>query len=210
MSAQSPTSPGQYTSATGTVGHVTVAGIVLAAGAGRRFAASGGRGPKQLASVGGELLVLAAVRAACDAGLAEVYLVEGAVDLSEHTGGATLLRNRRWDEGLATSLQVGIARARVSRHDAVVVGLADQPGVTAAAWAAVAAAPPEPPIAVATYRGRRGNPVRLHRTVWSLLPATGDDGARVLLRGRADLVREVPCTGDPHDVDTMEDLDRWS
>ncbi|HEY9557012.1 MAG TPA: NTP transferase domain-containing protein [Acidimicrobiales bacterium] len=189
---------------------MTAAAVVLAAGAGARFTGSGGPGPKQLASVAGKALVELALEAARGAGLDEVVLVEGAVDLSGHAGGATLLRNPRWEEGLATSLQVALAHARAEGHDAVVVGPSDQPGVGADAWAAVAAAPPEPPIAVATYDGRRANPVRLHHTVWDLLPVTGDAGARTLINDRPDLVRELRCTGDPHDVDTMEDLERWS
>jgi molybdenum cofactor cytidylyltransferase len=190
---------------------VTVAGAVLAAGAGVRFARSGGRDPKARAELHGEPLVARAVRAALGAGLDEVVVVQGSIDLSDLLpDGVVLLPNPDWSDGIATSLAVAVRHAKDHHHDALVVGLADQPGVTSAAWRAVAAAPPEPPIAVATYQGQRANPVRLGREVWPLLPESGDAGARVLLRDRPDLVREVPCTGAPWDVDTVEDLDRWS
>jgi molybdenum cofactor cytidylyltransferase len=121
-----------------------------------------------------------------------------------------LVANPRWEEGLATSLAAGLDHARSAGHDAVVVGLADQPGVTTDAWTALAAVPAVPPIAVATYGGRRGNPVRLHSAVWDLLPVTGDRGARDLMSARPDLVAEIPCAGDPRDIDTEEDLRTWT
>ena len=179
--------------------------MVLAAGAGRRFT---GPGPKLHAAVGGRPLLHHAVAAALAAGLDEVIVVTGAVEL-ELPPAVTVVANRRWDEGMATSLQAGIAAARAAGHDAVVVGLADQPGVVAEAWRLVAAATGTP-IAVATYDGVRGHPVRLGAEVWSQLPASGDEGARAILREHARLVTEVPCPGSPGDVDTVEDLARWS
>lgn len=188
---------------------MTVAGVVLAAGAGERFTQSGGSGPKARALVSGVPSLARVLGSAQQAGLDEVVLVQGAADLADLAPpGVTVLHNPRWADGLATSLRVALDH--LARHQAVVVGLADQPGVPAAAWSAVASAPDEPPIAVATYDGRRANPVRLARAVWPLLPATGDEGARAVMRGRPELVREVPCIGDPHDIDTLEDLHRWS
>jgi CTP:molybdopterin cytidylyltransferase MocA len=64
------------------------------------------------------------------------------------------------------------------------------------------------PIAVATYEGRRRNPVRLGREVWPLLPSTGDQGASVLFGDHP--VVEVACPGDPQDIDRVEDLGEWS
>lgn len=185
--------------------------VVLAAGEGRRFAASGAEGPKQLATVSGEPLVLRVVCRALDGGFDEVAVVQGAIDLrASLPESVTLLANRRWPRGIATSLQAALRHAQDHDHEAVVVGLGDQPGVTSAAWRSLRAAPSDPPIAVAAYAGRRGNPVRLHRSVWPLLPTDGDEGARTLMQERPELVGEVPCSGQPGDIDTLEDLDRWS
>ncbi len=190
---------------------MTVAAVVLAAGGGRRFATSGGSGHKLLAAVGGRPVLAHVLDAVTAAGLDEVVVVEGAVDLSALVpAGVVLLRNDRWREGIATSVQLALAYAAEAGHAAVVIGLGDQPAVPASAWRAVAAAPDEPPVAVATYDGQLGNPVRLAAAVWPLVPTTGDVGARELVRGRGDLVREVPCSGQAWDVDTVEDLERWS
>lgn len=182
---------------------------MLAAGGSTRFA----DGPKQLAEAGGRALVRLAVEAATDAGcFAEVVVVQGAVDCRPALDGlaVTVVDNPRWADGMATSLQVGVVEAGRRGAPAVVVGLADQPGVGAADWRAVAQAEVSTPIVVATYGGRRGNPVRLDRSVWPELPTEGDEGARALMARRSDLVTAVACPGDAADVDTVEDLERWN
>jgi CTP:molybdopterin cytidylyltransferase MocA len=181
---------------------LTTAAVVLAAGGGSRW---DGEGHKLLALVRGRRVVDWAVGAAAAAGLDDLIVVSGAVDL----GLADVVHNGRWAEGMATSLAAGIDVAEARGHDAVVVGLGDQPGVTAECWRAVAASTHD--LALAHYPdGRTGHPVRIAKTLWRQLPGTGDQGARALMRERPDLVGRVACQGDPADVDTLEDLRAWS
>ncbi|WCO69121.1 nucleotidyltransferase family protein [Iamia majanohamensis] len=184
-------------------------GAVLAAGAGQRFR---GPTPKVLAPLpDGSTLVGRAVAVATAAGLEAVAVVVGPVPaeaLGPLPTGVVAVANQRWAEGQATSLALAVDWARSRGAAALTVALADQPGITAAAWRAVAGTPS--PLAVATYAGRRGHPVRLGAEVWADLPSAGDEGARRLLRARPDLVVEVPCPGDPTDVDTVEDLASWA
>lgn len=184
-----------------------VAAVVLAAGAGVRFE---GDRHKLLCTVGGMPLVRRAVDAAVAADLDETIVVMGAVDLLDVLPEeVTVLHNEAWEQGQATSLTAAIGYAGSRGHRAVVFGCGDQPGVPASAWAAVAAADCD--LAVAEYgRGVRRPPVRIGAALWSHLPLTGDEGGRVLMRRRPELVRAIPCEGNPADIDTVEDLRRWN
>lgn len=183
-----------------------VAAVLLAAGGGSRFA---GDSHKLRAPFRGQPLLCHAIAPIVEAGL-DLFVVTGAVDVADLVpASATIVPNTDWEQGQATSVRAGIAAAAAAGHDAVVVGLGDQPFLTAEAWRSVASS--DAPMAVATYDGRPGHPVRLAATVWGLLPEVGDEVGRVVRRSRPDLVREIPCPrGDASDIDTLEDLHRWS
>lgn len=191
-----------------------VAGLVLAAGAGRRFDAASA---KQLAAVDGRPLLEHALAAAAEVaaagGLARVAVALGArareiaaaVDLREFDVVPVL----DWEEGLAASLRAGVA-ALAPYADAIVVLLGDQPRVPVDAIARVAACGTRPgaPAARALYAdGRPGHPVLLRRELFAAVGRLrGDSGARELLRSVE--VEPVPCEGPaPRDVDRVEDLD---
>lgn len=188
---------------------MSTAGVLLAAGGGTRFVAPQ---HKLLAEIGGRSVMSRSLDAMCDAGLDDVAIVCGAVDLSgvlaEAATGITVISNADWASGIATSVRRAARWAAERGHEAIVIGLADQPFVTPGAWRAVAAS--EAPLAVATYEERRGNPVRLASEIWPLLPHDGDEGARTLMRRLPEIVTPVACEGHPDDIDTVEDLRRWS
>ena len=182
-----------------------VAGLVLAAGAGRRFG-----GPKALVRWRGRLLVEHAAGLLRAGGCTPVLVVLGAaadrVLAAADLGGAVPVVNPDWPTGMASSLRAGLAA--LPPVDAVVVTLVDTPGLGPEAVRRLVAAGGE--AAVATYRGRRGHPVLLSAAVLGEVAAaaTGDRGAGPWLAAHAERVRLVPCdgTGDPRDVDLPEDL----
>lgn len=184
----------------------TTVAVVLAGGAGTRY---DGPTPKLLAPLPEGATVLdRAVAAALAAEIGPVLVVTGAVAVGLPAA-VRLVANPSWAQGQATSLRTAVAWAGDAGADAVVVGLGDQPGLVPEAWRAVAAARATP-LAIATYAGRRGHPVRLGSEVWDELPTSGDLGARAVLRAHADQVVEVPCSGDPTDIDTTADLARFT
>ena len=130
-------------------GTPTSAGLILAAGAGRRFG-----GPKAPAVVEGERLVDRAVRVLAEAGCRPIVVVLGAWvgDVPD----AKVVVNERWEEGMATSLQAGLAAIEHSDAERVILSLVDLVGLTSSAVRRVLACDAE--LAAATYDGVRGHP----------------------------------------------------
>lgn len=204
----------------------TVAGVLLAAGAGSRL----GR-PKALVELNGQTLAERGTSMLRAAGADPIILVTGAapVELDRvHLNRVHIVHNGQWRTGMGSSLRAAL-RALTGPADgtadgtvdpvlpanvgAVVVALADQPLVGAGAVTRLIAAYRDgASVVVAAYDGRPRNPVLLAREHWPEVIATadGDQGARAFLRARADLVTLVECgdTGSPDDIDTAEDLAR--
>jgi CTP:molybdopterin cytidylyltransferase MocA len=189
-----------------TVGGKTL-GVLLAAGAGTRF-----RGPehKLLTGLFGAPIVASAFSAMHRA-LPDVVVITGAVDLSGISEITPTLHNPDWKSGQRSSVIAAIKYAQENNYTAIVIGLCDQPFITPEAWTAVSSS--HSPIAVATYDGYRGNPVRLDHSVWDMfleLNSDPDSGARDLIHMHPELVEEVACKGNSADIDTAEDLDSWT
>jgi molybdenum cofactor cytidylyltransferase len=188
---------------------VRFSGVVLAAGAARRFGP-----PKQLASAGGLPLLQHAVDVACEAReLDEVVVVLGAraddvrarIDFSR----ARAVVCRDWAYGLSASLQCGVRAA--DGADWLVITLGDEPNLPGGAIrdvvAAARAAAPEVAAVRATWGDRPGHPVAMRSALGARMSELrGDEGARSLLRGAVTLEVDCRALGAPVDVDTPWDL----
>lgn len=184
------------------------AAVVLAAGAGRRFG-----GQKLLAELNGTPILQYVLNLAAAAQLGPVVVVLGS--------DAEALVTRLWwreevrltnpapDEGLSSSVRMGVASLLVSDAERAVVLLGDQPRLAVAQLEAVLAVPVDParPIVVPRYAGKPGNPVLLERAAWPLAAQLqGDAGMAQLFATWHSLVRYVEVEGANPDVDTAADL----
>lgn len=185
-----------------------VAGLLLAAGAGRRFG-----GPKALAEIDGEPLVLRALEVLRTAGCSPVRVVVGAA--ADEVAAllpdpAQAVRAEGWETGMGASLKAGLAALEATEGPvAALIHLVDLPWVGTEVLARVVREASPETVARAAYDGVPGHPVLLGRRWWAEIADTarGDRGARDWLATRADL-RLVECgdLGSGRDVDRRADL----
>jgi CTP:molybdopterin cytidylyltransferase MocA len=180
-----------------------VAGLLLAAGGGRRYGM-----PKALVRHGGRLFVERAADVLHEAGCDPVVVVLGASadEVRAHATlpGSSLVDNPDWATGMGSSLRAGLHALSTSDAVAVVVLPVDTPGVTPAAVRRLAALGTAEALARATYHGAPGHPVLIGRAHWPAVhaTATADTGARAYLARHP--TRDVPC----EDIASGTDVDR--
>jgi molybdenum cofactor cytidylyltransferase len=184
-----------------------IAGLLLAAGRGRRFGAD-----KLSAKLAGKAVIrwsAAALAPAVDSMFVVVPIGAKAVNQALSRLDVCFVENLARDEGMASSIRAGIA-ALPSDVEAVVIALADQPYVSSDVatalcerWRAgdVAAVAP-------AYRDGRGHPVLFARECFgALLELRGDVGARGVLEALGERAATIRIdAAAPLDVDTVEDL----
>ncbi|MEE6178726.1 nucleotidyltransferase family protein [Mycobacterium sp. 050134] len=176
-------------------------GVLLAAGAGRRYGK-----PKVL--VDGWLE--AAVGALRGGGCADVVIVLGAGQVVPPPG-VTAVVAPDWEDGLSASVRAALAAADRLRADDAVLHVIDTPDVGPDVVARVLdrVARSGAGLARAYFGDRPGHPVVLARDHWPAVLArlSGDQGAGAYLRGRDDVMR-VDCAdlADGHDIDYPGDV----
>ncbi len=188
-----------------------IAAIVLAAGQSRRM----GPENKLLLPLEGTPMVRTVVGEVLGARVSQVVVVTGhqapAVGQALDGLAVRIVPNQAFDKGMSTSLRCGL-EALPAGVDGAVICLGDMPYVAADHIDRLIAAYEEAgerSIHVASFAGRRGNPVLWDSWFFDELKRLeGDKGGRLLLRQYADSVHEIVMDdgGVLTDIDRPEDL----
>lgn len=198
----------------------STAAVVLAAGMSRRMAAAG---PKQLLRIAGKPLLVHALESIHTAGISEIVLILGAeaeaIQQQIAMHGARVVLNPDYRQGMGTSLRAGLAAVSSAAGAALII-LADQPFVRPETLHRLIAFHEQSShersgaqIILPLYRGFRGNPVLLDRSVFpEVMGLSGDVGCRAIFGSHTEGIHklEVDDPGILLDIDTEDDLGRVS
>lgn len=181
----------------------TVTALVLAAGHSRRF----GSDKRQHLLSSGQTLLQASLQLPC-AQLGEVWLAlrdddPAPVGLADNV---RILQSSSSRLGLGHSIATSVAQiSTASNAQGLLVMLGDMPFIQPATLAALLARADSRLIIRPTHQGKPGHPVLFGRAWWpQLCTLTGDEGARSVLLGNPQAVRNIEL-GDPG---VLLDIDR--
>jgi molybdenum cofactor cytidylyltransferase len=189
---------------------MSIAALILAAGSSSRLGS-----PKQLLPWGGVPLLQHVIGQIRSFGFDEIWVVIGhetdAILEQVDFGGASVVINDEYREGIASSMRVGLdTLTRESRADQVLIAMGDQPELRPDVIDELlrTADKEKRPAVVPKYRYTWANPVIIDRSLWArLMSLEGDVGAQRLLQAHPEWVKEVWFEHlPPRDVDTPQDV----
>jgi molybdenum cofactor cytidylyltransferase len=188
-----------------------VSAVILAAGMSTRMGE-----PKQLLKLASKTLLETAVENARASQVDEVVVVLGfAAEAARRLlpSGVKVVINDTYQQGMGTSLRAGLAGVQPEAKAALII-LADQPFVKPATLNRLMEEHrrASPQIVIPTYKGFRGNPVLLDRSVFpEVMALDGDVGCRAIFGSHSEGIAKVPVddVGVLLDIDSKEDLEKF-
>ncbi len=189
-----------------------VAAIVLAAGTSSRMGS-----PKQLLRIGTQTLLERTLEILRRSKVDEILVVLGheaaAIQAQVDLAGVKIVLNAAYREGMGTSLREGVSNVAPNSRAAMIV-LADQPFLQAATIDRLIDEydAKKPQIVLPLYRGFRGNPVLLDRSVFpEVAGLAGDVGCRAIFGSHTENILKVSVEDASVllDADTKADLDKF-
>lgn len=183
-----------------------IAILLLAAGGSIRFGS-----PKQLLSYKGKPLIRHLTETALQSKASATYVVLGAATekIRPVLSGlsALIILNDRWQEGISSSIRVGI-EALPSSVDAAILMLADQPLVSVEILNSILEVhlTSGKPIVACEYSETLGVPALFARSFFpALTQLTGDHGAKQIILQHLSDAAVVPFADGSVDIDTADD-----
>ena len=169
--------------------------------------------PKALLRHQGVSLLRHAAQSAVDSGCRPVVVVLGASAdrlLPELDGlDVKWVENPHWQEGLSTSLRVGLNA--LGPVDAVLITVCDQPLVSSELLGEIVAAyhDQSPEVVASEYDGTLGVPALFSRSLFpEILALSGDRGAKSVLQAHAEGAVRIQFPQGAVDIDTRDDYER--
>lgn len=190
----------------------TVAAIILAAGTSARMGS-----PKALLKIGEKTFVEHIVDVLSSAGILNLSIVLGANAeiIRERLGlfGEKIVINERWQDGQLSSVLAGLRSLDRKNIQGILICPVDRPLITREVIADMLLLfrQSRKSIVVPTYKGERGHPVIVGRSLFSELErAPADVGARAVLWSHPEEIAESPTenNGILLNIDTPENYQR--